>query len=77
VRVAGIRVPLEGAEEAALQPAPGESADGVPDIELSSPVEMWFGDHRVGVKSGTATFDRLQRYAGTLLEDLRQARDDA
>jgi hypothetical protein len=38
---------------------------------------MWFGDHRVGVKQGTATFDRLQRYADTLLSDLRDSRVDS
>ncbi len=49
--------------------------DPAPEIELSSPVEMWFGEHRVGVREGTATFDRLRRYADTLLSDLRENQD--
>jgi len=81
VRVAGIRVPLKVAEDisgSALSAAAGggDEPGPVPEIELSSPVEMWFGEHRVGVKQGTATFDRLQRYAETLLSDLRESRDD-
>jgi hypothetical protein len=80
VRVAGIRVPLGAEESEATVPgeaaAPGGEAGHVPEIELSSPVEMWFGEHRVGVKQGTATFDRLQRYAETLLNDLHDSRDD-
>ncbi len=54
-----------------------ESEADVPEIELSSPVEMWFGEHRVGVKEGSATFDRLQRYADTLLKDLHESQEDS
>jgi hypothetical protein len=36
-------------------------------------VEMWFGDHRVGVKHGTKTYDQFRRYADSLFDDLRGA----
>jgi hypothetical protein len=76
VRVAGIRVPLAAGDEPGTDdPTPGEPED-VPEIELSSPVEMWFGEHRIGVRQGTPTYDRLQRYAETLLSDLRESRDE-
>lgn len=76
VRVAGLRVPVDASTEAGGQADDDESSGDVPNIELSSPVEMWFGEHRVGVKEGSATFDRLQRYAATLLDDLEASRDD-
>jgi hypothetical protein len=34
---------------------------------MAAPVEMWFGDARVGVKGGTATYDRFRKYADVLL----------
>ncbi len=46
----------------------------VPDHEMVAPVEMWFGDARVGVKPGSKTYDRFQRIAQVLFDDLRQAK---
>lgn len=58
--------------------APGTSAQrtpppDVPDLVLAAPVEMWFGDSRVGVKAGTGTYDRFRKYADALLADLHGA----
>lgn len=44
------------------------------DIVMAAPVEMWFGDHRVGVKEGSKTYDQFRRYADVLFDDLRVAR---
>lgn len=44
-----------------------------PDLVMEAPVEMWFGDSRVGVKAGTATYERFRKYADVLLADLREA----
>lgn len=46
-----------------------ESVD--PHMVMAAPVEMWFGESRVGVKAGTATYDRFRKYADVLLEDFR------
>lgn len=46
----------------------------IPELVMSSPVEMWFGDSRVGVKAGTATYDRFRKYADVLLQDLKASR---
>lgn len=43
----------------------------VPELVMAAPVEMWFGDSRVGVKAGTATYDRFRKYADVLFEDLK------
>jgi len=53
------------------EPAPRLDAS---EFNLVSPVEIWFGETRVGVKRGTKTFDLFQRYASCLLEDLSKAR---
>ena len=45
----------------------------VPEHELVAPVEMWFGDVRIGVKPGTKTYDRFQRIAQVLFDDLKKA----
>ncbi len=44
-----------------------------PELVMAAPVEMWFGDHRVGVKHGTKTYDQFRRYADSLFDDLRAA----
>ena len=44
-----------------------------PELTMAAPVEMWFGDHRVGVKHGTKTYDQFRRYADALFDDLRGA----
>lgn len=49
----------------------GFSAENVPEHELVAPVEMWFGDARVGVKPGSKTYDRFQRIAKVLFDDLK------
>jgi hypothetical protein len=54
-----------------IPPEPAESPD---DFEMVAPVEMWFGDSRVGVKEGSKTFDQFRRYADNLLEDLRESK---
>jgi hypothetical protein len=46
----------------------------IPQLVLAAPVEMWFGDARVGVKAGTATYDRFRKYADVLLTDLKASR---
>ncbi|MDP2233091.1 MAG: hypothetical protein Q8K89_05615 [Actinomycetota bacterium] len=45
-----------------------------PVHELVAPVEMWFGDARVGVKPGSKTYDRFQRIAKVLFDDLARAK---
>lgn len=43
-------------------------------VVLVAPVEMWFGEARVGVKPGSKTYDRFQRIAKVLFDDLKHAR---
>lgn len=50
------------------EPRLGVSADFV---EMVAPIEMWFGDYRVGVKSGSKTHAQFRKYADALLGDLR------
>ncbi len=45
----------------------------VPEHDLVAPIEMWFGDYRIGVKAGTRTYDRFQKIASVLFDDLKQA----
>lgn len=45
-----------------------------PDLVMVAPVELWFGDSRIGVKAGSATYDRFRKYADSLLLDLKDAR---
>ncbi len=42
----------------------------VEDRSLVAPVEMWFGDFRIGVKAGTRTYEQFRRYADVILRDL-------
>jgi hypothetical protein len=49
----------------------------IPDVVLVAPVEMWFGDSRVGVKKGTRTHDMFQKYARVLFDEYRRAKSDA
>ena len=44
-----------------------------PELVMAAPVEMWFGDSRVGVKQGTRTYEQFRRYADVLFDDLRAA----
>jgi hypothetical protein len=50
------------------------SQANVPDLVLETPVEMWFGDARVGVKPGSATYERFRKYADVLFADLNESR---
>jgi len=49
------------------------SRDSAPEFVMAAPIEMWFGEHRVGVKAGTRTFEQFKRYADTLFDDLKAA----
>ncbi len=40
-------------------------------LDLVAPVEMWFGDYRVGVKAGSKTHKQFRKYADVLLGDLK------
>jgi hypothetical protein len=42
---------------------------------MVAPVEMWFGDARVGVKAGTKTYAQFRKYADVLLGDLKGKHD--
>jgi hypothetical protein len=48
----------------------GDRADSS-DFHMVAPVEMWFGDARVGVKAGTRTYAQFRKYADVLLGDLK------
>ena len=41
------------------------------ELVMSAPVEMWFGEYRVGVKLGTKTHAQFRKYADVLLGDLK------
>jgi hypothetical protein len=51
----------------------GASRDDVAELRLETPVEMWFGDSRVGVRPGTPTYERFRKYADVLLSDLNES----
>jgi hypothetical protein len=42
-----------------------------PPLTMAAPVEMWFGEARVGVKAGTKTYQQFRKYADILLGDLK------
>ena len=66
---------MPGAAVSEAPPAPDPAPErDAPEFDLVSPVEMWFGDTRVGVKEGTKTYELFQRYASALLNDLSEAR---
>lgn len=60
--------------EAALKPDAAQADTGTEEYVMVSPVEMWLGEVRVGVKSGTKTFDEFQRLAAHILEQLPRER---
>ncbi len=41
------------------------------EFTMVAPVEMWFGESRVGVKAGTKTYEKFRKYADVLLGDLK------
>jgi hypothetical protein len=47
---------------------PGRQAEFT---EMVAPVEMWFGDYRVGVKAGSKTHAQFRKYADVLLAELK------
>lgn len=51
-------------------PAPADAGE----FALVSPVEMWFGETRIGVKAGSKTFSEFQRLATVLFDDLKSSR---
>jgi len=46
----------------------------IEDIVMAAPVEMWFGDSRIGVKAGTKTYAQFRKYADVLFGDLKTAK---
>ncbi len=46
-----------------------------PVLTMVAPVEMWFGEARVGVKAGTKTYEQFRKYADVLLGDLKGKHD--
>lgn len=46
----------------------------IEDIVMAAPVEMWFGDSRIGVKAGTKTYAQFRKYADVLFGDLKAAK---
>lgn len=46
----------------------------VTDIVLAAPVEMWFGEARIGVKAGTKTYEQFRKYADVLMADLQASK---
>lgn len=59
---------------AAPRRVPARAVADIPDVVMAAPVEMWFGESRVGVKAGTATYDRFRKYADVLLDDLQASK---
>lgn len=60
--------------DASTAGAPPRAPRKAPEIVMEAPVEMWFGESRVGVKAGTATYDRFRKYADVLLSDLHSSK---
>lgn len=52
---------------------PREGVDTAGAYTMVAPVEMWFGEARVGVKAGTKTYAQFRKYADVLLGDLKGA----
>ena len=42
-----------------------------PVVVMVAPVEMWFGDARIGVKAGTKTYAQFRKYADVLIDGLK------
>lgn len=47
------------------------------DYRMEMPVELWFGDLRIGVKRGSQTCEMFLLYANRLLSDFKSARTPA
>jgi len=57
-----------------VQPLRRGDSTETPEIVLVAPVEMWFGESRIGVKAGTKTYDQFRKYADVLIADLQAAK---
>ena len=55
------------------EPEPEPTPDRTEFVPVA-PIEMWFGEARVGVKEGSRTYSLLTGYAQTLLDDLKRVR---
>jgi hypothetical protein len=77
VRALDVVAPMAASRATPMAPAPdaglGVSRDAVAEFTLAAPVEMWFGEHRVGVKAGSRTYEQFRRFADTLFDDLKAA----
>lgn len=56
------------------QVTPVETVPCRSEYVMEAPVELWFGETRVGVRSGSDTERRFQRFAEVLFEELAAAR---
>jgi hypothetical protein len=83
VRDEGYR-PRPEPEPRQLRPEQGPVPDPEPvaqaaapehEYVMTAPVELWFGDSRIAVRSGSDTDARFQRFAKVLLDELRSARE--
>ncbi|HSK46536.1 MAG TPA: hypothetical protein VLA05_00855 [Coriobacteriia bacterium] len=67
---------IDSAREVPLLPAPTEdSGCERREYAMHTPVEIWFGDARVGVRDGTQTSRHFRKYADRLLADLKAAQE--
>lgn len=48
-------------------------AEAIREFRMEMPVELWFGEHHIGVKVGTATCVRFQGYANAILAEFHAA----
>jgi hypothetical protein len=76
VRAELAAVPAEvGDTDAVRRPKSSALAHGLraqaPELIMAAPVEMWFGEARIGVKAGTKTHAQFRKYADVLLGDLK------
>ncbi|MBE0476025.1 MAG: hypothetical protein IBX62_02875 [Coriobacteriia bacterium] len=68
-------VPPAGPEAPpALKPEPAAADSRTEEYVMVSPVEMWFGEIRVGVRPGSKTFEEFQRLAARMLHRMPGAR---
>lgn len=44
---------------------------------MQMPVELWFGEHRIGVKAGSRTGADFLRFANAILADFHSAKASA
>lgn len=73
---------MRGERDATGAPTESASPQGEPsersaEYRLVMPVELWFGEHHVGVRPGTPTCEAFQRLANALLAELKAARHGA